>query len=156
MDKKYRKEFELTDKPKQEALRDCLEQIQSWGLTMPDEPPIVRHFGLNDFRRIGEIEFWLANNKDQGYCSKFIFLFDGQTCPKHHHRIKHETFFVMKGRITMNKDGEDIRLNEGAVMEMPAGCEHAFTGAGPALVLEVSMPSIKGDSYFENKAIGVL
>jgi len=37
---------------------------------------------------------------------------------------------------------------------MPPGVGHSFTGIGPALLLEVSMPSILQDNFFENKSIG--
>jgi len=68
--------------------------------------------------------------------------------------VKHETFFVLKGGIRMRtEDGESV-LEQGDTLVMPPGSPHEFTGIGPALVLEVSMPSIVGDSYFEDDAIG--
>ena len=40
------------------------------------------------------------------------------------------------------------------VMAMPPGTAHSFTGVGPALILEVSMPSTLQDNFFEDKGIG--
>jgi mannose-6-phosphate isomerase-like protein (cupin superfamily) len=156
MDKKVFAPFELTGPGREQALRECREQLQAWGLAMPGEPPVVRHFGLGRFREIGEIEFWIANRREDGYCSKFLFLFDGQTCPSHCHESKHETFFVMKGRIRMVAGGEQRLMEQGDSLAMPTGCVHSFTGLGPALVLEVSKPSLRGDSYFEDPRIRVL
>ena len=110
--------------------------------------------GLGKFGEIGEIEFWVANEEAYGYCGKFLFVADGRTCPYHKHEIKHETFFVMKGKVRMVIDGEDKILSEGDTLVMPPGQHHAFTGIGPALLLEVSMPSIRQDNFFADKRIG--
>jgi len=130
------------------------EQIAAWGLTMPPVQPLPLHFGLNRFKEIGETEFWVANDQQNGYCGKFLFVFDGQTCPYHRHRIKHETFFVLKGTIRMKLEDQERVLRQGDVLAMPPGTGHSFTGLGPALVLEVSMPSIRGDSFFVDRNIG--
>jgi quercetin dioxygenase-like cupin family protein len=53
------------------------------------------------------------------------------------------------------KVGEEERLmHEGDVLVMPPGVGHSFTGVGPALVLEVSMPSILQDNFFADTRIG--
>lgn len=121
---------------------------------MPDVTPIPLHFGLGRFREIGETEFWVANEVEHGYCGKFLFVFDGQTCPYHHHRVKHETFFVVKGRVRMRVGDDERLLDEGDVLAMPPGTGHSFTGIGPALILEVSMPSTLHDNFFADPAIG--
>ncbi len=51
--------------------------------------------------------------------------------------------------------GEEERvMRQGDLLVMPPGTGHSFTGIGPALILEVSMPSVPGDSFFEDKRIG--
>ncbi len=136
------------------ALREIRRKIQEWDLALPDVEPLPLDFGLGRFRDVGETEFWIANETEHGYCGKLLFLFDGQTCPYHEHRVKHETFFVVKGAIEMRTDEGESRMEPGDTMVMPPGTGHAFTGIGPALVLEVSMPSIPGDSFFEDDRIG--
>jgi N-acetylneuraminate synthase len=148
--------FTLQGEAREEALAACREQLAAWGLTMPPCEPIPFHFGLNDFYRIGEIEFWIANEVEAGYCGKFLFMFDGQTCPYHHHDVKHETFYVVKGRLRMKIDGEDREMKEGDVLAMDVGTDHSFTGLGPALLMEVSKPCIPKDSIFEDQGIGIL
>ena len=146
--------FELKGVAREQALCACTDQLRAWGVTMPDVAPIVRDFGLDDFGHVGEIEFWIANRLDEGYCGKFIFVFDGQTCPYHRHGRKHETFFIQKGRVRLCVDGQDRVMDEGDVLEMPPGVKHSFTGIGPALLLEVSMACIRGDNFFEDARIG--
>lgn len=145
---------ELSGTERENAIAAIQEQIAAWGLTMPLVPPLPLHFGLNRFREIGETEFWVANDEQHGYCGKFLFLFDGQTCPYHQHQIKHETFFVLKGSIRMKLKDEQRVMRQGEFLGMPPGTGHSFTGLGPALVLEVSMPSILKDSFFADHNIG--
>ncbi len=146
--------FSLVGEERQRAIERCQEVIRAWGLTMPYFDPLVFDFGLGRFREIGEIEYWIANEEEAGYCGKFLFVDDGQTCPYHQHAVKHETFFVVKGRLRMVVDGVERVMEQGDTLVMPPGRAHSFTGIGPALVLEVSMPSIRRDSFFADRAIG--
>ena len=146
--------FQVLGERRSQALESCLNKIRDWGLIMPDVEPLALDFGLGRFEEIGEIEFWVANEEDVGYCGKFLFVADGQTCPYHRHGRKHETFFVMKGTVRMVVDGEMKMLHEGDILVMPPGQRHSFTGVGPALLLEVSMPSMRLDNFFADKAIG--
>jgi mannose-6-phosphate isomerase-like protein (cupin superfamily) len=146
--------YQATGEERQRALDRCRQVIQGWGLTMPEVEPIALDFGLGRFAEIGEIEFWIANQEQAGYCGKFLYVEDGQTCPYHRHERKHETFFVLKGRVRMVVDDQDVVLAQGQTLVMPPGQRHAFTGLGPALLLEVSMPSTRGDNFFADPAIG--
>jgi mannose-6-phosphate isomerase-like protein (cupin superfamily) len=146
--------FQVTGPQREQALAHCRETIRDWGLTMPDVEPLVLDFGMGAFDQIGEIEFWVANEVEAGYCGKFLFVADGQTCPYHRHTRKHETFFVMKGKVRMVVDDVEKTLTEGDTLVMPPGQRHSFTGVGPALLLEVSMPSTRQDNFFADDRIG--
>jgi len=147
-------DVELSGPERGEALEGIQAQMREWGLTMPEVEPLPLDFGLGRFREIGETEFWIANETEVGYCGKFLFLFDGQTCPHHRHRMKHETFFIVKGTVRMVVGNEERLMQPGDVLAMPPGTAHSFTGVGPALVLEVSLPSVRGDSFFDDPKIG--
>lgn len=147
-------ELSLQGEQREQALAALQAQIAAWGLVLPAVEAIPLHFGLGRWEEIGETEFWIANEEAAGYCGKFLFVFDGQTCPYHHHRIKHETFFVVKGSVTMKVGEEERVMDAGDVLVMPPGVGHSFTGRGPALLLEVSMPSVRQDSFFRDPAIG--
>ena len=75
-------DFELQGAARAAALAAAREVIAGWGLTMPDVEPLPLHFGLHDFYRIGETEWWIVNDTQNQYCGKFLFLFDGQRCPQ--------------------------------------------------------------------------
>jgi mannose-6-phosphate isomerase-like protein (cupin superfamily) len=130
------------------------QQIAAWNLKMPIAETLVLDFGLGKFAEIGETEVWIANDPTTGYCGKFLYVMDGQTCPHHRHVKKHETFFVVKGTMRMRMGEDEIIMHEGDVMPMPPGVAHSFTGIGPCLALEVSQPSILRDNFFDDIAIG--
>ncbi|MCW3051823.1 MAG: cupin protein [Chthonomonadales bacterium] len=147
--------FELQGEARAEALARAAETLAAWNLTMPPGEPLTLHFGLNDFYRIGEIEYWIVNDQENRYCGKFLFLFAEQRCPLHSHKIKDETFFIVRGTVAMEVDGQAMTLREGDVFKMVPGMQHTFAAQdGPALVLEVSLPSIPGDNFFQDTRIG--
>ncbi len=147
----------LQDPERTRILAQIQAQCNEWGIVLPDVTPYPIHFGLGRFHEIGETEFWIANEAEAGYCGKFLFVFEGQTCPMHYHRVKHETFYIVKGAVTMWVGDTSREMKAGDVLVMPVGTRHRFTGLrGPALVLEVSMPSIPNDSFFDDPEIGIL
>ncbi len=133
---------------REEALNKFAARLGAWGLAMPLVEPLVLDFGVGDFARTGLIEYWVANELGAGYCGKYLFVFDGQQCPAHSHAHKHETFFVVKGEVILNVNGEDRRMKAGDVLAMPPGDVHSFTGRGDALLLECSTPCHPADNRF--------
>ena len=124
--------------------------MRQWGITAPPGQAVVFDFGLGQFDQIGEIEHWIANEVEEGYCGKFLFVFDGQRCPVHHHRKKHETFFIVKGRVRMLYKQSHREMGPGDVLSVEPIARHQFTGIGPALLLEVSTPCLLEDNHFES------
>jgi len=130
-------------------------QLDQWELAMPDVPPLVLDFGLGDFPHTGLIEYWIANEVDAGYCGKFLFVFDGQACPRHRHHTKMETFYVVKGRAEIEVGEAQRILAAGDVLPMPPMSWHGFIGRGPALLLETSTPCMIDDNEFADPRIPI-
>jgi D-lyxose ketol-isomerase len=147
-------EIEMRGAAARRALAACKKQIAKWRIPLPPVKPLILDFGLGDFKHTGLIEFWIAN-EPAGYCGKYLFVFDGQQCPVHHHRVKHETFFVAAGTVAMKADGRSRTLKQGDVFPVAPGRRHGFQGKGPALLLELSTVCRIRDNYFENPAIHV-
>ena len=145
----------LSGRKRDRALAAFRRQIAAWGIALPPAPCLVLDFGLGDFDSVGLIESWIANDSRAGYCGKYLFVFDGQTCPMHRHRRKHETFFLVKGRVRLTAGGRERRFKAGDVLPVRPGTWHSFTGAGPALLLEISTPCRIDDNYFRNRAIPI-
>ena len=137
------------------ALARFRQQLQSWQLAVPDVPPLVLDFGLGEFERTGLIESWVANEMTAGYCGKFLFVFAGQECPAHSHRIKHETFFIVKGQAAITADGQSREYGPGGVLPVAPGVVHSFRGVTPCLLLEVSKPCEVADNYFMDTRIPI-
>jgi N-acetylneuraminate synthase len=146
-------DLELVGDEKERVLQLVERNFENWGLTLPNVPSVPFHFGLHDFYKIGEVEFDINNNVEEGYCGKFIFILEDQTCPMHYHRIKHETFYLVKGRVQMEAGGKTITMKQGDIKVMPQNTMHRFTGIENSLILECSKPDIMSDSIFEDEAI---
>jgi mannose-6-phosphate isomerase-like protein (cupin superfamily) len=130
-------------------------QIATWGVALPDTELLVLDFGLDQFDSVGLIESWVANESAAGYCGKYLFVSDGQTCPMYHHKHKHETFFVVEGRIRVVLGDDIMELAKGDRLTVPTQIKHSFTGVGPALLLELSQPCLIDDNYFEDTRIPI-
>lgn len=137
------------------ALAEFRRQAERWGVALPDVTPLVLDFGLGDFRRTGLIEYWIANEARAGYCGKYLFVFEGQSCPRHLHRTKHETFFVVKGTLAVECGDRALELREGERLPIEAGVLHGFRGISAALLLELSMPCEIDDNFFEDRRIPI-
>ena len=140
---------------REEALAACRAQLDEWRTAMPPVEPLVLDFGLDDFSRVGLIEYWIANEQEAGYCGKYLFVFAGQTCPVHRHHTKMETFFLVKGHARMTHAGEKFDMSPGDVLRVVPGSLHSFTGLGPALLLELSMPCVVADNEFADPRIPI-
>ena len=146
--------LQLQGPQRKAALQAFYRQIDEWGIKMPPVDPLVLDFGVNDFDRVGLIEFWLANEVTAGYCGKYLFVFAGQACPAHSHSVKHETFCATRGRLNVTLDGKPIVLDEGQTLPVAPGQVHSFHGEdGNALLLELSMPCDPKDNNFVDPRI---
>ena len=141
--------LQIGPEERKQALHECAEQIRHWSIALPSTEPLVIDFGLGQFRRFGLFEFWITNEVDAGYCGKYMFVLDKQECPRHHHRVKHETFFVVRGELEVTLGDEQLTLQEGQTLAIEPGRIHSFAGVGPALLLELSMPCDPQDNFFE-------
>jgi len=146
----------LQGEEKNQVLNSIKNVVATWNLKLPEVEADALHFGYNDFSRIGETEFNINNNIKEGYCGKFMFMFKGQTCPMHHHRIKHETFFIVKGQVDMTLGGKKFILNMGDRLIVDQTVKHTFTALTDCLILESSKPDLIDDSIFEDQMINLL
>ena len=138
---------------REKALKKFHAQLKRWKMAMPPHEPLVSDFGLGDFHETGLIEYWIANEIEAGYCAKFLFVFGGQTCPMHWHTNKHETFFIVHGKVMMSINGDVCEMQPGQCLAVSAETPHSFTGKEPSLLLEVSQPCLVKDNIFQDPHI---
>ena len=96
-------------------------------------------------------EIWIANNEK--YCGKILRFNAGAQFSMHFHMEKHETFFILKGRILLkgydltNANEHEKEFGQGAVITIPAGNPHKIIALEETEVLEVSTQHFDHDSY---------
>ena len=128
------------------------QQLGAAGLVLPDALEIeIADFGLDQFPLEG-LGLVIRVNEPE-YCSKWLTLLPGQECPTHYHKIKKETFFVLRGEVELIADGEAVALEAGARYTIRPGVRHSFGSPGGAVIEEVSTHDENSDSYFDNPSI---
>ena len=92
-------------------------------------------------------EEWIANNDK--YCGKILTLNKGMRCSVHYHKEKHETFYVLDGRVLMELGDDLLRsiLDVGNSQVVETGQKHRFTGLENSRVIEFSTHHDDYDSY---------
>jgi N-acetylneuraminate synthase len=133
----------------QGRIRSMLEKA---GIPVTDPRAIeVADFGLGRFEREG-LGLILRVNEPE-YCSKWLTLYPGQSCPWHYHKLKKETFFIHQGEGTLNVDRETIRMKPGDRYTIAPPREHEFSSSTGAVIEEVSTHDENFDSYFRDPNI---
>ena len=63
-------------------------------------------------------EIWMANNEKENYCGKILEIFPGNSTSLHFHSLKHETFYVLEGRLQVNTvDTQTTEVTENYIEE---------------------------------------
>ena len=134
------------------ARREIRAQLGQAGLVLDSALAVeVADFGLGRYEEEG-LGLVVRVNEPE-YCSKWLTLCPGQTCPRHHHRLKKETFFVLHGTVVLEADGRTISLAPGERYTILPGVRHAFRSEAGAVIEEVSTHDENSDSYFDDPAI---
>jgi N-acetylneuraminate synthase len=130
----------------QEVVRAMLADA---GITVSWQDEIeIADFGLGHYRKEG-LGLVVRVNEPE-YCSKWLTLLPGQTCPWHFHKLKKETFFVLKGEVVLDAAANHVVLRPGDSYSIAPGVEHQFSSPAGAVIEEVSTHDENSDSYFRN------
>lgn len=89
-------------------------------------------------------EHWIVN---RDYCGKKLVLRKGYRCSMHLHKIKDETFYVIKGRVLMEVSGKSRILTPGDKQHIQVKDSHRFTGLEDSEIIEFSTHHREDDSY---------
>lgn len=99
-------------------------------------------------------EVWFANHEEANYCGKILYIRDGCKFSMHFHRDKHETFFVLTGRVILRVvdyatgHTHATTLVTGDSCEIPRETPHQLEAVdGDATILEASTFHRDADSY---------
>jgi len=89
----------------------------------------------------------------ESYCGKILVINEGKKFSLHYHIEKHETWYVLKGKLSLiwidPKVGKwnGVDLNVGDCVVVPQGCPHQLLAYEDSEIMEVSTPHKDSDSY---------
>ena len=91
-------------------------------------------------------EEWIVNNSK--YCGKILNLNKGFRCSIHYHKDKHETFYLLAGKVLLEIGDElkKIILEKGDVQTLEPGMKHRFTPLEDSKIIEFSTPHEGSDT----------
>lgn len=87
------------------------------------------------------------------YCGKLLCFNEGTLISDHFHLLKSESFYVLKGSLRFfyydlsNADRYNVVLNEGDIVDIPAGTPHQLSALVDSVIIEVSTHHEDSDSY---------
>ena len=86
------------------------------------------------------------------YCGKIMYLNKGYRCSYHYHKLKDETFYILKGKVLMKVGGKKTIMKEGDSIHILPGMKHSFAGLKDSEILEISTQHFENDSYRDNES----
>ena len=100
-------------------------------------------------------ELWIHNSEK--YCGKLLYFKKGKRCSFHYHKVKHETFYLQSGRMTLRviplKDMTEttapiptVELHPGDVYELPPETVHQMIAHEDSELFEFSTQHFDEDS----------
>lgn len=99
-------------------------------------------------------EIWFANNEEENYCGKELFIKEECHTSMHFHLKKHEVFYILEGQLylelidTKTGDTSHIILNKGDKYEIEQGQPHQLIAhEGSVRLIEASTFHKNSDSY---------
>ena len=99
-------------------------------------------------------EIWFANNEEENYCGKELFIKEDCHTSMHFHLEKHEVFYILEGQLALElidtKIGQSclIVLNKGDKYEIEQGQPHQLIAyKGSVKLIEASTFHKNSDSY---------
>ena len=99
-------------------------------------------------------ELWLANNKEDNYCGKILFIKERSSTSMHFHVNKHETFYVLEGMLkvevvdTNTASTEEHIVIQGDTFEVDRAVPHKLIAMhGSVKFIEISTFHEDADSY---------
>jgi mannose-6-phosphate isomerase-like protein (cupin superfamily) len=99
-------------------------------------------------------ELWLANNEEEDYCGKILYIKADCFSSLHFHSKKHETFYILEGRLkvemvnTLIGEKVEYLLKEGETFEIERNDPHKLIAhKGPVKFIEISTFHEDADSF---------
>jgi len=96
-------------------------------------------------KKVWGSEEWIVNNEK--YCGKRLLITRGYCCSIHMHKLKDETFYIVRGKVLIEVSGKRWIMNVGDSVRIKPETYHSFTGLEDSDVMEFSTRHLESDSY---------
>jgi mannose-6-phosphate isomerase-like protein (cupin superfamily) len=94
-------------------------------------------------------EIWLVN---RDYCGKKLILNKSFRCSMHFHKLKDETFYILKGKVLLEIGMQKNIMLPGDSILIKPGQKHRFTGLEDSEIMEFSTHHEDSDSYRDEES----
>lgn len=111
---------------------------------------VSHHYGVENLRDTGAVLIDIINRE---YCKKLIIMIPGQKHPSHKHKRKEETFHLLFGSMTVDREGEILKLKAGDQLLVERGLWHSFVTEEGVIFEEVSTTHYRNDSIYKDPEI---
>ena len=104
--------------------------------------------GGNIHEKVWGREEWIVNN--ELYCCKFLYIKPRYQCSLHFHKLKTETFYLIRGKVWLSVQGYSGMMIPGDSITIYPSEQHIFVGETwfrESILLEVSTQHFEEDSY---------
>jgi mannose-6-phosphate isomerase-like protein (cupin superfamily) len=105
---------------------------------------------IKKVQKVWGSEEWIVNN--DLYCGKILNLNKGYQCSMHYHINKHETFYLLDGKILMELESGSRIMKPGDVQVLEPLTKHRFTPLVDSRIIEFSTHHEDSDTYREEKS----
>src|SRR3989344_7171160 len=97
-------------------------------------------------------EEWIVNNEK--YCGKILNLKRGYRGSVHYHKNKHETFYLLEGKVLLEVGDElkKIIMKRGDAQILEPRTKHRFTPLENSKIIEFSTHHEDSDTYRDTKS----
>jgi len=151
--------FVHPDKKVEQVLKSAIHEVKAElayaGVTLSHEfqTEYSHHYGIENFREVGAVLITVVN---RDYAKKLLVQLKGQRHPLHLHKLKEETFVVLKGDLVIELDGVERTLRPGDQLTVPPGVWHSFYTDTGCVFEEISTTAHPNDSYYRDRKIAEL
>lgn len=136
----------------EQCLQDTLSVLDKANIVFPAEATvnIYHHCGVENFIKTGAVFINIVN---RSYCKSYVIMLHGQRYPKHYHKIKVESFYILYGILNVKLDDKVYRLNAGEMLHIDRGQDHEFWSEAEVVFEEISTLYTINDSFYADSEI---
>ena len=105
---------------------------------------------MKKVKKVWGSEEWIVNNEK--YCGKILNLNKGYRSSLHHHKNKHETFYILDGKVILELENISKLMHVGDIQALEPGTKHRFTPLENSKIIEFSTHHEDSDTYRDTES----